>query len=113
MRYTSKELSIPVSKLQGFTCSASIRGEWLDSKKTIYGIYSYSTLMVAVFKDIERVFVNRNKYSVTTSKQMGKINTAIRTLGYLIDNITAAELAELLEPTGANVRPDTWATPRA
>lgn len=113
MRYTSKELYIPVSKLQGFTCSANIRGEWLDSKRTIYGIYSYNTLMVAVFKDIQKVFVNRNKYSVTTSKQMGQIHRAIRTLGYLIDSVTASELAELLEPTGANVHPSEWAAPRA
>ena len=113
VRYTSKELSIPVSRLQGFTCSASIKGEWLNESRTIYGIYSYNTLMAAVFTDMKKVFINRNKYSVTTSKQMGSIRSALNTLDMLKDEVTAEELKELLQATDANARTWEWASPRA
>lgn len=112
MRYTSKELHIPISKLQGFTCSANIRGEWLNESRTIYGIYSYQTLMAAVFKDFGKIFINRNKYSVTTSKQMGRIRSALNSLDMLKDEVTAEELKELLQSTNANAHAWEWASPR-
>lgn len=111
MRYTTPEIHIPISQLKGFTSSGSVRGEWLDPERTIYGVYSYQTLMVAVFKDLGKAFMNRNRYSVTTSKHQTKIAIGVSKLGYLVDNITAEELAELLQPTKAEARVYQWDKP--
>lgn len=111
MRYTTPEIHIPISQLKGFTSSGSVRGEWLDPERTIYGVYSYQTLMVAVFKDLGKAFLNRNRYSVTTSKHQSKIRVGVSRLGYQVDNITAEELAELLEPTKAEPKAWLWDKP--
>lgn len=111
MRYTTPEIHIPISQLQGFTSSGSVRGEWLDPERTIYGVYSYQTLMVAVFKDLGKAFVNRNRYSVTTSRHQSRIRYGVSKLGYLVDNITADELAELLAPTRAQAKTWLWDNP--
>jgi hypothetical protein len=111
MRYNTRNIDIPISQLKGFTSSGSVKGEWLDPERTIYGVYSYQTLMVAVFKDLGKAFVNRNRYSVTTSKHQRNIRYGVSKLGYLVDNITAEELAELLKPTKAEARPWAWSYP--
>lgn len=113
MRYTTNEIHLPISKLQGFTSSGSVRGEWLNPERTIYGVYSYQTLIVAVFKDLGKAFVNRNKYSVTTSRHQSRIRYGVSKLGYQVDNITASELAELLEPTNAEAKAWAWAEPNS
>lgn len=113
MRYSTPEIHIPIKQLKAFTSSGAVRGEWLNPEKTILGIYSYQTLMAAIFKETKRAFINRNKYSVTTSKHQGKIRFGISQGGYLVDNITADELAEVLEPWHANIHPSEWADPIA
>lgn len=111
MRYTTPEIHIPISQLKGFTSSGSVRGEWLDPERTIYGVFSYQTLMVAVFKDLGKAFMNRNRYSVTTSKHQSNIRYGISKLDYLVDNVTAEELKELLKPTKAEAKPWQWDSP--
>lgn len=111
MRYTTREIHLPISQLKGFSSSGSVKGEWLDPERTIYGVYSYQTLMVAVFRDLGKAFVNRNRYSVTTSKHQTNIRYGVSKLGYLVDNVTADELEELLKPTKAEARAWAWSEP--
>ena len=113
MRYNTQEASLPISKLQGFTTNGAIRGEWLDPQRTIYGVYSYNTLLVAVFREFAKAYINRNKYSVTTSTHQNIVRRGIKELGYIVDNVSANELAELLEPTRAEARAHLWAHPIA
>lgn len=113
MRYNTNEASLPISKLQGFTTNGAIRGEWLDPQRTIYGVFSYNTLMVAVFREFTKAYINRNKYSRTTTQHQHTVREGIRQLGYLVDNVSAEELAELLEPTRAEARAHLWADPIA
>jgi hypothetical protein len=113
MRYTTSQINIPISKLQGFTSSGAVRGEWLDPERLIYAVYSYSTPIAILFRDTQRAFVNRNKYSVTTSKHSNPITRGVRDTGFLIDNVTADELAELIESRGVSSNSWQWATPKA
>jgi hypothetical protein len=112
MRYTTKDIHLPISKLQGFTSSGAVRGEWLDPARTVYGVFSYQTLMLAMFRDVGKAFLNANRYSVTTSKHQGKIRQGVSLSGFLSDEIPARDLEELLEARGANSRAYEWASPR-
>lgn len=111
MRYTTPDIHIPISQAKAFTSSGAVRGEWLNAEKTILGIYSYQTLMAAIFKDTGRALVNRNRYSVTTSKHQSKIGWGIQKGEFVTEHLTAEEIAEQLKATNAEARAYQWAKP--
>lgn len=112
MRYSTKEASLPISKLQGFTTNGAIRGEWLNPERTIYGVFSYQTLMVAVFRETGKALVNRMRYSVTTSKHQSVIGLGIaRAELQEVKSVSDEELKSALSETNANARAYEWSTP--
>jgi hypothetical protein len=111
MRYTTREIRIPIAQAKAFTSSGAVKGEWLNPEKTILGIYSYQTLMAVILKETGKALVNRNRYSVTTSKHQSNIRLGISKGEYQTEHLTADEIAERLKATNAEPRAYQWATP--
>ena len=90
MKTTLKQVPALVSERKAFNCNGTLFA-LIDNDK--YVVYSYGQhFPVAVYQS-NTWFVNKDKYSVTTSKHQGKVKQGISDL---IEYLSTYELKNLL-----------------
>jgi hypothetical protein len=90
MKTTLKQVPVLVSQRKEFNCNGTLFA-LIDGNK--YVVYSYGQhFPVAVYQS-NTWFVNKDKYSVTTSKHQGKVKAGINEL---IEYLSTYELKNLL-----------------
>ena len=93
-----------VSNLEPFEGHGSLKA--VRDYEGAYVVYSYNTPILLVDDEVKRAYVNRAKYSVTTSKQQTYTFSGVPILaarGYEIINTDGAR--ELESPSGYGVAP--------
>lgn len=98
-RVTTREASQEIRQLRDFTTNGSLKGAWQNGA---YVVTSYSTAIAHIDPTAGVAYLNRQRYSVTTSRHQGVTGYAVQLvagdLGLEIDSVETAK--EFLERIG-------------
>jgi len=101
-RINTRDAADYIAALEPFTSNGAIRGDDTDGRNFI--VWSYGTPIAVIDRDGERVDLNGERYSTTTSKHQHAARIAARRLerdGY---QVTEWDAVDFTDATGLHAR---------